>query len=168
MSSRVGQARLADKWRLLVKELSAFAVVGAACTVIDLGVFQLLYAHAGLGAVTARFVSTLVSMTAGYFAHRHWSFSHRARTGVKREYVLFAVINGVTLFMSLGIVAFVRYPLHQDSALILQVANIASIGITTVVRYLSYRQWVFVSHEHTAAARLEPRGDRQQQLHTAA
>ena len=39
--------------------------------------------------------------------------------------------------------AFVRYPLRQESPLILQIANIAGIAAGTVIRYLSYRQWVF-------------------------
>lgn len=149
-------ARLGTTWRLLVKEISAFGIVGGVCTVIDLGLFQLLYAHAGVGAVTARFISTVVSMTVSYFGNRHWSFSHRARTGLRREYVLFAIINTLTLFLSLGIVWFVRYPLGQDSALILQVANIISIGIGTIVRYFSYRKWVFVGPNHPAALASEP------------
>jgi putative flippase GtrA len=143
-------------WRLLVKELSAFGIVGAACTVIDLGVFQLLYAHAGVGAVTARCISTVLSMTVGYFAHRHWSFSHRARTGLRREYLLFAAINGSTLLLSLAIVALVRYPLHQEHPLVLQVANVFSIGLGTVIRYLAYRRWVFLAPDHPAAPAPQP------------
>jgi putative flippase GtrA len=130
-------------WRLLLKELSAFGIVGAVCFVIDIVLFQLLYAHVGLGAVTAKFLATLVSMTVAYFAHRYWSFSHRARTGVRREYLLFAVVNGATLLLNIGAVAFVRYPLHQESPLVLQVANVAGIAAGTVIRYLSYRRWVF-------------------------
>lgn len=145
-------SRLGTTWRLLAKELSAFGIVGAACTVIDLGLFQLLYVHADVGPVTSRFISTVVSMTVGYFAHRHWSFSHRARTGLRREYLLFAVINGGTLFLSLGVVAFVRYPLHQHHALVLQAANVVSIGLGTVLRYLAYRRWVFVAPESPDAA----------------
>jgi putative flippase GtrA len=143
--------RLGTTWRLLAKELSAFGIVGAVCSVIDLGVFQLLYVHADVGPVTSRFVSTVVSMTAAYFAHRHWSFSHRARTGLRREYLLFAVINGATLFLSVGVVALVRYGLQQDGALVLQAANVFSIGLGTVLRYLSYRRWVFVAPDHRAA-----------------
>ena len=82
-------------------------------------------------------------MTVAYLGHRYWSFSHRAHTGLPREYLLFAVVNGVTLVLGLAIVAFVRYPLGQESALVLQVANVASIGLGTVIRYLSYRRWVF-------------------------
>lgn len=142
-----GRRVFGGTWRLLLKELSAFGIVGGVSLLIDLGLFQLLYAQVGLGAVTSRLLSSLVSMTVAYFAHRHWSFSHRARTGVKREYVLFLVVNGVTLLVSLGVVAFVRYPLGQDDALVLQVANIASIGLSTIVRYFAYRRWVFPAHD---------------------
>ncbi len=144
-------------WRLLIKELGAFGVVGAVSFVVDLGLFQLLYAHLGWGAVESRLVSTLTSMTVAYLGHRYWSFSHRARTGVRREYLLFATINGVTLLLSLAVVWLVRYPLGQESALVLQMANLGSIAVGTVVRYLSYRRWVFPAAEPaTREAAAEP------------
>ena len=135
--------RLGTKGRVLVKELGAFGFVGAVCFVIQVGGFQLLYAHGGLGAVTANLVATIVSMTAAYLGHRYWSFSHRRGSGVAREYVVFAAVNGVTLLLGLAVVALVRYPLGQDDALVLQAANVGSIVIGTVLRYLGYRRWVF-------------------------
>jgi putative flippase GtrA len=144
--------RLGTTWRILLKELSAFGIVGAVCFAIDILLFQLLYAHVGLGAVTAKCLATLVSMTVAYFAHRYWSFSHRARTGLRREYVLFVVVNGATLLLNVGVVAFVRYPLGQESALVLQMANIVGIGAGTIIRYLAYRRWVFPAHEAVPGA----------------
>jgi putative flippase GtrA len=149
--------------RRLVKELSAFGVVGLSCFALDIALFQLLYTRAGVGAVTAKLLSTLVATTAAYVGHRYWSFSHRMRTGVRREYSIFVLVNGLTLAQGLAIVALVRYPLGQDSALVLQLANIGSIGLGTAVRYLSYRRWVFparaVGHEGPdVPARPEPEG----------
>ncbi|MGY2080205.1 GtrA family protein [Modestobacter sp. SYSU DS0657] len=149
--SRGAWPRPSAALRRLVKELSAFGVVGLVCFVIDIGGFQLLYAHAGLGAVTAKLLSTVLSMSVAYVAHRYWSFAHRARTGVRREYLIFALVNGVTLLLSLGVVAFVRYPLGQDGPLELQVANVGAIAVGTVIRFLSYRRWVFVAPDHPAA-----------------
>jgi putative flippase GtrA len=140
-------------WRLLLKELSAFGIVGIVCTFIDVGLFQLLYATFGVGAVTAKVLSTVAGMTVAYFGHRYWSFSHRARTNPRREYLLFALINGSTLLLGAAIVAVVRYPLGQDSVLVVQIANIGSIVLCTVVRYLAYRTWVFPA--------VAPRGDGQ-------
>ena len=135
--------RLGVTGRQLVKEVGAFGVVGFVCFLIDIGLFQLFYALLGTGAVTAKLLSTLISMTVAYVGHRQWSFSHRARTGVRREYLLFALINGGTLLLGLAVVALVRYPLHQEGALVLQVANIASIVLGTAIRFASYRRWVF-------------------------
>ncbi len=135
--------RLGGAGRHLVKELSAFGVVGAVCFLIDVGLFQLLYAQLGAGAVTSKFLATAVSMTAAYLGHRYWSFAHRARPGLRQEYVRFTVINVGTLLLGLGIVAGVRYGLDQDSALVLQAANVGSIVLGTLIRYTSYRRWVF-------------------------
>ncbi|HEX2073125.1 MAG TPA: GtrA family protein [Geodermatophilus sp.] len=143
--------RVGPTWRLLLKELSAFGVVGAVCFAVDVGLFQYLYAHAGFGAVTAKLLATVASTTLAFVGHRFWSFSHRARTGVRREYTLFLVVNALALALGLAIVAFVRYPLGQESALVLQAANIVSIALGTVIRYLCYRRWVFPAHDSPAA-----------------
>lgn len=142
--------------RLLVKELGAFGVVGAISFGIDVVLFQVLYLHVGLGAVTAKLLATLVSMTVAYVGHRYWSFSHRARTGMRRAYLLFTVVNGSTLLLNLGAVALVRYPLGQENALVLQVANVATIGLGTVVRYLAYRRWVFPARVDVPARSTPP------------
>jgi putative flippase GtrA len=134
---------LRGTWRLIVKELSAFGVVGAVCLVLDLGLFQVLYAEFGVDAVLAKLIAAVVSTTAAFLGHRFWSFSHRTHTQLHRDYVRFALVNVGTLVLSLAIVAFVRHPLGQENALVLQVANIVSIGIGTVIRFLVYRAWVF-------------------------
>ena len=144
-------------WRTLLRELSAFGVVGAVCFVLDVGLFQLLYAHVGVNAVGAKLASTLVSMTAAYLGHRYWSFAHRERTAVRRSYVQFAAVNTVTMLMGLAIVWFVRYPLGQESALVLQVANLVSIGLGTVVRFRAYRRWVFPEPRPAAGAPADER-----------
>lgn len=139
------RSRLRRTWRLLVKELGAFGVVGAACFVLDLALFQLLYTRTGVGAVGAKLLASLVSMSVAFLGHRFWSFSHRARTGLRREYVLFFLVNGIALAVSLLMIAAVRYPLGQDSALALQVTNVASIGVGSLLRFTLYRRWVFIA-----------------------
>jgi putative flippase GtrA len=141
---------LRDGERRLVRELGAFGVVGAACFVLDLAVFQLLYAHAQTGAVTAKLLAGVVSTTAAFAGHRFWSFSARARTGLRHEYPLFILVNGATLSLSLGVVALVRYPLGQDDPLVLTAVNAFSIVLGTAVRFLGYRRWVFLDHERAA------------------
>jgi putative flippase GtrA len=146
-------------WRILLKELSAFGVVGGVCFALDLAVFQLLYAGLGVGAVTAKLAAAAISTTGAFLGHRFWSFSHRSHTKLHRDYVRFALVNVGTLVISLGVVALVRYPLGQESALVLQAANIASIALGTAIRFLAYRSWVFPARTTTpnpVAAEVSP------------
>ena len=134
---------------MLLRELGAFGAVGAACFFLDIGLFQLLYA-AGTGAVTAKLLSSVAATTAAYVGHRFWSFAHREHSGYRREYAVFVLVNRATLLMGLALVAFVRHPLGQEHALVLQAANIVSIGSGTVVRWFAYRRWVFPARADVA------------------
>jgi putative flippase GtrA len=139
------RGRLGGRVDQLVRELGAFGVVGAVAFVVDVGLFQLFYAQLHTGAVTAKVLATLTSMTVAYVGHRTWSFAHRPRTAVREQYLRFAAINGAAMLLGVLVVAFVRYPLGQESALVLQVANLGSIALGTVLRYLGYRWWVFAA-----------------------
>lgn len=140
------KSKLRASWRVLLKELSAFGVVGAINFALDISIFQLMYVVVGADALVSKIVSTTITTTTAYFMHRHWSFSHRARTGVRREYPIFFLVNALTLVMSLAILWVVQYRLGQTDALILQLANVATIAIGTVIRFTAYKRWVFPSH----------------------
>jgi putative flippase GtrA len=130
---------------LLLRELSAFGVVGAACFVLDLTLFQVLYTSVGLGAVTSKLFASVVATTVAFVGHRYWSFSRRARSGLRREYLLFFGVNALALSLSMVMIATVRYPLGQESALVLQLTNVASIAVGTAMRFVLYRRWVFLA-----------------------
>lgn len=144
MQTQLGlTASLRQTWRVLLKELSAFGVVGAINFALDIAIFQVMYTLVGADALMSKLVSTSVTTTSAYFMHRHWSFSHRARTGLRREYPIFFLVNALTLVLSLVIIGFVHYGLDQSDALILQLTNIATIAIGTVIRFTAYKRWVF-------------------------
>jgi putative flippase GtrA len=132
--------------RRLARELGAFGVVGVTAFLVDVGVFQVLYAVAGVDPVMAKLASTLTATTVAYLGHRYWSFAHRVRTSIRRSFLLFAAVNTTTLLIGLGVVWFVRYPLGHESALVLQAANLTSIAMGTTIRFLAYRRWVFPAH----------------------
>ncbi|MET0447670.1 MAG: GtrA family protein [Aeromicrobium sp.] len=133
------------RWRVLLKEVSAFLVVGGANFVIDLGVYQLTYAHLNQGALVSKVVSTTVTSTIAYFLHRHWSFSHRARSGLRREFVLFVILSALSLLLGLVIIGTVRYGFGQTGVATLQAANVLSIVIGAVFRFWAYKRWVFMA-----------------------
>ena len=137
------RGRLRDTWRVFLKELSAFGVVGAINFGLDVTIFQLMLEVVGADVLLSKIVSTTITTTTAYFMHRHWSFSHRARTGLRREYPIFFLVNALTLLLSLAMLAVVRYGLDETDVLILQVTNVASIAVGTVIRFTAYKRWVF-------------------------
>jgi len=134
---------LRDTWRVFLKELSAFGVVGAINFGLDVTIFQLMLEVVGADVLLSKIVSTTITTTTAYFMHRHWSFSHRARTGLRREYPIFFLVNALTLLLSLAMLAVVRYGLDETDVLILQVTNVASIAVGTAIRFTAYKRWVF-------------------------
>lgn len=127
-----------------MREIGAFGVVGISGVAVDLGIFQLCYAHLGLGAVSSRAVSTSITMVLAYLAHRHWSFADRD-TRAHRSYAVFVAVNLGTLGYSLAAVALARHGVGITSSGGLQAVNLFTIASGTVIRYLSYRAWVFVA-----------------------
>jgi putative flippase GtrA len=151
---------IAERVRRRLRELGAFGVVGGIAFVVDISLFQLLYGYLDVGAVTAKTLATLVSMCVAFLGHRNWAFAHRDRTTIRRSFALFALVNAGTLVLGAAIIWFVRYPLDQERLLIIQAANIASIGLNSVVRYLAYRRWVFPAAAGPDAGGVtEPRPD---------
>jgi putative flippase GtrA len=144
--------RLGTPWRVLLKEISAFGVVGVINLFVDVGLFNLVHFRIGLGPTTSNIISTAVATTLSYFGNRHWSFSHRARTGLRREYVLFFVINLIALGISSVVIAFTYYVVGAHSPFALNVAKFIGIGIGTVFRFWSYKRYVFPPQPETVGA----------------
>jgi len=146
-------SRLSTPWHVLLKELSAFGVVGGINFVVDLTIFNALHFGEGVGVLTSKVASTAVSTTLAYFMNRHWSFSHRARTGLRREYALFFGLNLVALLMALAVLGFTHYALGYTDSLSINVANVIGIGLGTIFRFWSYKRWVFMAEEKAASTR---------------
>jgi putative flippase GtrA len=86
----------------------------------------------------------LVATVFTYAGNRHWTFRHRARTGVAREYPLFFLLNGIGLGIALACLATSRYVLGFSGPLADNVsANVVGLLIGTLFRFWSYRKWVF-------------------------
>lgn len=136
---------LYDRLRGLVHELAKFGVVGACCFVVDVTVFNVL-----LGAtdkpLTSKAVSTVIAATLSYVGNRHWSFRHRARSGLRREYTLFLVLNGVGMVIALSCLGVSHYVLGFESRLADNIAaNGVGLVLGTAFRFLAYRRWVFLA-----------------------
>lgn len=131
--------------RVLVAEFAKFGVIGAICTVIDFGLFNVFHLTFGVDPLVAKTLSVTIATTCSYFGNRYWSFRHRARSGFRREYVRFYVLNGIGLGIALACLAVTKYVLGFTGPLALNLAgNVVGMGIATFFRFWSYRRWVFL------------------------
>jgi putative flippase GtrA len=113
---------------------------------VDVGLFNLVLHLRPDKPLTAKVVSTVVAATVAYVLNRAWSFRHRQRSSVRREYALFFLLNGVGLAIALGCLAFSHYVLGLDSRLADNVAgNVVGIGLGTLFRFWSYRRFVWLA-----------------------
>lgn len=133
------------RFRLLTYEFAKFAVVGVAGVLVTNAVYDLLYLHLGMGPVTSTTIATIVAAIGTYLGNRYWSFSTRQRTGVVREIIIFAVLNGIALLIQDAAVAANYYLLHRghDKLAVFLALNLG-IALATLFRFWSYRQFVWV------------------------
>jgi putative flippase GtrA len=142
--------RLRGSWRIVLKEVAAFGVVGAISFVIEMGLFNLLL-HQHIGPLTSKAISAGVATAFAYIGNRHWSFSHRARTGLGRETSFFFGINAIALVAGELIIALFAYPLgYKDDHWVLSAANVFAIGLGTVFRFWAYKRFVFLHPDKVA------------------
>ncbi len=145
-SSRPGLlGRLEARVRGVFAELAKFGTVGALSFVIDVAIFNavLLVLDKPL---TAKVVSTVFSATNAFLLNRAWSFKHRVRTDVRREYSVFFVLNAVGLAISLLCLAVSHYVLGFESRLADNIAaNGVGLVLGTTFRFWSYRRFVWAA-----------------------
>jgi putative flippase GtrA len=133
----------------LIRELMKFGVVGAFAYVIDVGTFNLLRFAGGEGVLydkplTAKTISVVLAATFAFFGNRHWTFRHRDRSGLGREYSLYFLLNAVGLLIALTCLFVSHYVLGLTGPLADNIsANGVGLALGTTFRFWSYRKWVF-------------------------
>jgi putative flippase GtrA len=136
-----------ERLRRVARELAKFGSVGAVAFTICFGLFNVLHASqgAGLGPLTANGIATVIATTFAYFANRYWTFRHRDRTGLGREYSLFFGLNAVGLVITELFLGFGHYVLSMTGALATNGFLVIGTGFATLFRYWAYRRWVFLA-----------------------
>jgi putative flippase GtrA len=126
-----------------------FGLVGAVGYVVDVSLFNVLRYAGNPGVLhhkplTAKAISVAVATVFTYLGNRHWTWSNRERSGMRREMALFFLLNGVGLLISVGCLAVSHYLLDLRSPLADNVsANVVGLLLATAFRFWSYRTFVF-------------------------
>jgi putative flippase GtrA len=133
-------------------EFAKFGVIGVAGLFITNAVYDLFFLHLGAGPVTSTTIATIVAAICTYLGNRYWSFRTRQRTGVVRELVIFAVLNGIGLLIQDAAVAVNYYLLHLGHNKLAGFAALnLGIALATLFRFWSYRRFVWIASPASAA-----------------
>ncbi|TDB90096.1 GtrA family protein [Actinomadura sp. KC216] len=137
-------AKIHRQFAHLVRELAKFGSVGAIAFVITVVIGNALNTGLGVGPLTSNGVATIVATTFSYLANRYWTFRHRDRTGLGREYALFFGLNGVGLVITELFIGFTHYVLKLDGPISYNASLVVGTGVATLFRFWSYKKWVFL------------------------
>jgi len=136
---------LYSRVRTMLPELLKFGIVGGIGTVVDLGGAAVLHGKYHVEPLAAKAVSTSLATVITYLGSRYWTFKHRENQELKREAVLFIVLNLVGLAIAEVVVGLVTYGLGLHGQLAYNAASFVGTGFGTIFRYFAYRRWVFLA-----------------------
>jgi putative flippase GtrA len=137
--------RLYERFRQLIHEGAKFGVVGIIGVIITDGGTNALRSSMHIGWLTANVAATIVATAFAYVMSRYWTFRHRERTSIRRESVLFFVLNGIGLVIQLACLGFTVHLLHLTGKFPANVAILVGIILATFFRFWSYRKWVWTN-----------------------
>ena len=129
--------------RLLAYEVGKFGVVGAVAFVVTDAGTNLLHFRAGAGPLVSNVIASVIAMAVSYLGNRYWTFGSRQRTGLRREGVLFLLLNGAGLAIQLACLGLATYVLGRRGQLSYNVTLVIGIALGTLLRYWSYRTWIW-------------------------
>ncbi len=130
--------------RALTAQITRFILVGAANTLIDFGLFDLLSvllrARSGpmLGAINI--FSVAAAMLFSYWANGRFTFGVQARP---RAFSRFAVITGASLILNTVVVLFVAHMIASPTLFDLNVAKASAVVLSGTLNFVGYRFFVY-------------------------
>jgi putative flippase GtrA len=147
---------LHSRVRTMLPEIGKFLVVGGLGTVIDLGGAAVLHSHYHFEPLAAKAVSVTLATVFTYLGSRFWTFKQRENQSVRREAVLFFVLNVVGLLIAEAVIGLVTYAMGLRSPLEYNAASFIGTGLGTIFRFFAYRKWVFLAPDSSAEPALLP------------
>src|SRR5437764_15051221 len=107
----------------VLHEIAKFGVVGAVAYAMTVAISNFFrFGPARLGPITSLGLAMVIAATFSYFANRHWTWRHKERRGLGREYSLFIGLSVIGFVLTEIPVAFSEYVLDLHSPLAYNIA----------------------------------------------
>jgi putative flippase GtrA len=135
----------------LARESVRFAFVGAFCTVLDVGLFNLITFGASADPILAKIISTVVSVTVSYLLNSRWTFAGPDRKAAGRwQFAVYAAINVASAGISVACLRLAER-LNLHGVIWLNTAAFAVVLVVgTFARFVIYRRWLFAGRRPPA------------------
>jgi putative flippase GtrA len=143
--------KLYDRFRHILHELGKFGVVGGIAYFIDTGIYGLLLAN-GMETLISKTIAMVIAATAAFLGNRFWTWRHRPRSSLTKEYLLYFGFNAAGLGITLAVLGITHYglgslwPVFTTPVADLISAQIAGNTVATIFRFWAYRRFVFAAH----------------------
>lgn len=137
----VPQAAPSAALRRTGRELVMFLVVGAISTAVYVGLYNVL--REWLSPYPANVLAVFVSFGASFWGNRRFTFPQARPRPAGRQFIEFSVVVGLTLVVSNAALALTLTLAEDPDRLLENVALIASVGASTMLRFWLLRRWVF-------------------------
>lgn len=140
--------RLYRRFQHLVHELGKFGIVGAVAYGID-SVLLIGLLELGSNEYLAKIIAATIAASAAFVGNRFWTWRHRARSNLAREYSLYFIFNAVGLGIALACLGINdilgrAWPQIFDTTLAIWVAaNVVGLVAGSLFRFWTYRRFVF-------------------------
>jgi len=129
-----------DKQRLIPQawiEFFRFAIVGLANTIIDFGLFMLLYTKLGVDPILANIFAFLLAVTNSYFLNSRWTFDSSNHSISKSGFIRFIMISSAGLVISITTI------MVLDGYMAVEMAKLLATGLTLIWNFTTSKLFIF-------------------------
>jgi putative flippase GtrA len=146
------------RFQHLLHELGKFGVVGILAFILDTGIFAALR-WTDMEANKAKIIAAVIAASAAFVGNRFWTWRHRERSGLGREYLLYFLFNAAGLGITLVVLNFSHsvlgsiWPIFATKLADVISSQFVGNAFATVFRFWSYRRFVFLSPAPAEATR---------------
>jgi hypothetical protein len=93
----------------------------------------------------------VVATISSFLMNRHWTYRHRPKSAVHREFVLFLIFNAAGLAIELAVMGITKYWLGLTAIIAVTAAKIFGMALGTIFRFVTYRRFVFAPAQSVGA-----------------
>jgi putative flippase GtrA len=120
------------------KHFFKFLIVGGASTIINYGIFFVLYNYFQINYQLSSAIGYIVGALFGFFFNKYWTYESDSKQ-YHKEMLKYFLVYTVSLFMGLGLLRFLVVVLHLSPL----IANVVTIGCTTITNFLGTKFIIF-------------------------